>query len=201
MKWWYELRPTQVWTCWLITPVPATGWDWLTCCCKLEGMAKSTKCVAANSNHRVAWTRDRGLGAGSASPSKLVAKRYRRNNHELSDGVYDICEAVERRDSVNTGYCEQKSCTAFMIKHRFLKKKQKKNSGSEKNSRASRYFILSSSKMIRLQRGHLMLKGTLTDGDERLWFSQSVPWWGAVKIAHTTCDQYITIKAFRTVII
>lgn len=179
IKWYYELQPIRVWPCRLITAVQATGWDCLTCCFKLEGMAKGTKCAATYSNHRTVWDREvseQGVQVQASKSKQVQASWWWSIIEETtmnslttvgSHSVCDVCEAVEQRQSVNTGCWEQKWCTAFTIKHRFKEKKlKKKNSSSEKKSRTSRYFILSSSNMIRLQRRHLML---------RLWFSQSVP--------------------------
>lgn len=78
----------------------------------------------------------RGLGAGRASPSKQVQASWwwsiieETTMNSLttvgSHSVCDVCEAVEQRQSVNTGCWEQKWCTAFTIKHRFKEKRLKK---------------------------------------------------------------------------
>lgn len=67
----------------------------------------------------------RGVGAGSASPSKLVAKYHRRNNHILSNRCW-ITRRVWPLRGVNIGYWGQKLGTVFTIKHRFKEKRPKK---------------------------------------------------------------------------
>lgn len=154
IKWCFELRPAQVWIWRLVT---ASLSDRLGLLFQAGGDGKGEQGTERSGSSASKSKQGGGESLkGETTVNSLTAGG-------VSQRVWRLRGSGAKRQSVNTGYREQKWCTASRSNTDFKKRNSEKERSSEKKqSRASRYFNCSSSNKAKLQRRHLTRKGTST---------------------------------------